>query len=77
MIYKKSNILAVYLTATNKFGVVLENKKPANNFTVNNNEAIKLRDEGFNLTDEALKRCKWLESRTKSNKQSMATFFSD
>jgi hypothetical protein len=76
MNYKKSNILAVYLTATNKFGVVLENENPANNFRVSNDQAIMLRDRGCNLTNEALSRCNLLESRSKLVKQSVSTFFS-
>jgi hypothetical protein len=76
MNYKKSSILAVYLTATNKFGVVLENENPARNFTVRYDQAIMLRDRGCNLTIEALSRCKLLESRTKTMKQSVSTFFS-
>jgi hypothetical protein len=76
MIHKKSNILEVYLTATNKFGIILENKKPVRNFTITNDQAIKLRNEGFNLTNEALERCNLLESRTELIKQSMTTFFS-
>lgn len=76
MNYKKSNILAVYLTETNKFGVVLENENPANNFKVSNDQAIMLRDRGCNLTSQALSRCNLLESRTKTMKQSVSRFFS-